>query len=187
MRSVIQHCYDTTAGPVPFPPILPTRHDTNIAAAMLVPSLLVLASSLFSVTVAQTAAPDGAIVPFSQLPACASLCGPLFDVQGACTTGSAQSCFCSDARLKPFLQSTSGVQSVCGAASCKDSASLQQIQTWYEGFCKDASTTVPDGSDTTSPPSSTTSTPATGNKNKPANKTWYDPNILRYSEGSGIY
>jgi len=99
---------------------------------------------LFSFASAQTA--DGAIVPFSTLPTCAATCGPLYDVQGACAppaqTSVNQNCFCTDTRLTPFLQGTSNVASVCGAASCSAASDLQALQTWYEGYCKSTSATT---------------------------------------------
>ncbi|TVY86593.1 hypothetical protein LAWI1_G007215, partial [Lachnellula willkommii] len=99
---------------------------------------------LFSFACAQTAT-NGAIVPFSTLPACATKCGPLYDVQGACAppaqTSVNQNCFCTDTRLTPFLQGTSNVASVCGAASCSAESDLQAIQTWYEGYCQSTSGT----------------------------------------------
>ncbi|KAG0650789.1 hypothetical protein D0Z07_2659 [Hyphodiscus hymeniophilus] len=114
-------------------------------------SLPLLASS-------QTQAADGVIVPFtSKLPACASLCGKLFDVQGACSPPAiasvSQSCFCGDPRLTSFLQSgTAGVSSVCGPTSCTAAADLEKIQSWYESYCNVAQTT----------PTTTTGTTPTG-------------------------
>ena len=101
--------------------------------------LVVLSSILLPMANAQ-AQPDGLLVPFtSGLPACASLCGKLFDVQGACVppvaAEASKSCFCADPRLKSLATGTAGVSSVCGATSCQDQASLQKIQTWYETFC----------------------------------------------------
>lgn len=89
--------------------------------------------SLTTPSFAQQSA-DGPLVPFtSVLPACASLCGPLFDVQGGCSDSS---CFCADARLSPFDQSgTAGVSQVCGPQSCTSDTDLQAIKTWYSGFC----------------------------------------------------
>jgi hypothetical protein len=111
-------------------------------------SLLVLASSLLSLAsaISQTspaaaiASPDGTIVPFaSKLPPCASLCGVLFDVQAACSppvlTAPSQSCFCDSTDLSPFLQGTAGVAATCGPESCQDTASLQEILNWYDGYC----------------------------------------------------
>lgn len=115
--------------------------------------------------------PDGVIVPFtSQLPACASLCGPLFDVQGACSEPvmpTSQSCFCGDARLQSIPQGTSDVQTVCGPASCTDTADLTKIQAWYDTFCnaKAANPTVTTsaaGSTGTGAASSGTAKPSTG-------------------------
>ena len=88
---------------------------------------------------AQQAA-DGLIVPFtSDLPSCASQCGKLFDVQGACTppvlSSTDSGCFCSDTRLTPILQGTAGVSSVCGATSCTAASDLTAIETWYKGYC----------------------------------------------------
>ncbi|KAH8603131.1 hypothetical protein B0O99DRAFT_680090 [Bisporella sp. PMI_857] len=103
-------------------------------------TLLLLASALLPFSSAQQQ-PDGLIVPFtSVLPACASLCGKLFDVQGACVppevTEVSKSCFCSDPRLKSFLDDgTAGVSEVCTAASCTDATSLGQIKSWYESYC----------------------------------------------------
>jgi len=101
--------------------------------------ILVLSGLLLPVANAQ-AQPDGLLVPFtSGLPACASLCGKLFDVQGACVPPIAaepsKSCFCADPRLKSITAGTTGVSSVCGPTSCQDAPSLQKIQTWYESFC----------------------------------------------------
>ncbi|EPE28103.1 hypothetical protein GLAREA_04894 [Glarea lozoyensis ATCC 20868] len=88
---------------------------------------------LTTLITAQQAA-DGALVPFtSVLPACASQCGPLYDVQGGCTT---QACFCGDARLASL--STGGAtaaSTICGAASCTVAADQQKIADWYKSFC----------------------------------------------------
>ncbi|KAG9236271.1 hypothetical protein BJ875DRAFT_235859 [Amylocarpus encephaloides] len=99
-------------------------------------SILLLVLTTLTPTHAQEA--DGTIVPFTtQLPACASKCGPLFDVQGGCQTPSAyQTCFCGDARLSTFATGgTAAVSAVCGAASCTDTADLTKVETWYKGFC----------------------------------------------------
>ena len=136
--------------------------------------------SLPLLTSTQTQAADGVIVPFtSVLPACASLCGKLFDVQGACsppvTTSVSSACFCGDPRLQPFLQSgTGGVESVCGAASCQDTADLQKIQSWYESYCN-----VKDSNPTTTSAGSTATGTSTGSSTaKPTaaqntNQGWY--------------
>ncbi|TVY59228.1 hypothetical protein LCER1_G000217 [Lachnellula cervina] len=118
---------------------------------------------LFSFARAQTA--NGAIVPFSTLPTCATKCGPLYDVQGACAppaqTSVNQNCFCTDTRLTPFLQGTSNVASVCGAASCSSDSDLQALQTWYEGYCKSTS-----GGTSTTAGGATTTTGAAGSSTK---------------------
>lgn len=157
---------------------------------MLVAPALVLASCLFSLAAARTqtspasavASPDGVIVPFSTLPACASKCGHLFDAQGACsppvTDAPSQSCFCSNSLLTSIAQGTAGVQAACGATSCQDTASLQAIQNWYLRYCNKGTPTTA----TTAPGSSATgssSTAPTTNNQKPANKTWYGQTTLR--------
>jgi hypothetical protein len=151
-------------------------------------SLIVLASSLFSLAsaISQTgpapaiASPDGVLVPFSKLPPCASLCGPLFDVQGACsppvTKSPSQSCFCSKPTLQTFLQGTAATASTCGPASCQDTASLQQIINWYEGFCNKG-VSQPTGTTTTISTATSTST-NTSNPSANQNKSWYAPNTL---------
>ena len=129
---------------------------------MRVASLLVLAGNLLSLASGTTrsgpaeasSSPDGAIVPFtSKLPPCASLCGPLYDAQGACSPPvlpkPSQSCFCSTAELSGFLKGTAGVADTCGPESCQDTASLQEILNWYGGFC-DKGVSQPTGTSTTS-------------------------------------
>ena len=148
-------------------------------------SLVMLASSLFSVAsaISQTgpaaaiASPDGVIVPFtSKLPACASLCGPLFDVQGFCAphalTSTSQSCFCNDADLTPFLQGTAAVAAKCGPESCQDTASLQQILNWYEGYCNKG-VVQPVGTSTTTSSTSTATSTNTSTPAKNQNTSWY--------------
>ncbi|KUI65835.1 hypothetical protein VM1G_02357 [Cytospora mali] len=81
------------------------------------------------------------IVPFASLPACASSCGPLYDVNGACVppakTSAAASvydaCFCSDSRLAPFSSATAGV---CDAACAATPADFNSITSWYQSLCK---------------------------------------------------
>lgn len=137
--------------------------------------ILLLASTILPAIIgveAQQLA-DGSIVPFtSDLPSCASLCGPLSDVQGACTppvtTDVSSSCFCADSRLLPFLTGTAGVSSVCGAASCTSTTDLQTIETWYEQYCNTASTTTSSsGSAATSSSSSGSTTSAS------THQSWY--------------
>jgi len=141
-------------------------------------SSILLLVPLIHLTSAQQQ-PDGAIVPFtSVLPACASLCGPLFDVQGACAppklSAVSESCFCGDPRLQPFLDSgTAGVSQVCGAASCQDTTSLQKIQSWYETYCnlKNSNPTTTSGS---AGATGTGSSGSTGSSSSQAavNQTW---------------
>ena len=157
-------------------------------------SLLVLATSLFSLAsaVTQTSpdtavpSPNGLIVPFATLPGCASLCGHLFDVQGACTppvlSSISQSCFCSDTRLTSILQGDAGVLAACGPASCQDSTSQQAIENWYAGYC-DKAAPKPTGTGTGSAPTSTSSS-------IPKNKTWcvsFSSFSLLYGAFDGIY
>ena len=126
--------------------------------------LLALVNILLPFTTAQQLA-DGLLVPFtSTLPSCASQCGKISDVQGACVppvaAEASKSCFCADPRLKAFASDgTSGVASVCTAASCTDEASLAAIQSWYLSFCNLATanpTTTTGGTSATGTPSPTT-------------------------------
>ncbi|KIN03907.1 hypothetical protein OIDMADRAFT_158870 [Oidiodendron maius Zn] len=146
-------------------------------------SLLVLASSLLSLAsaISQTgpaaavASPNGVIVPFQTLPACASLCGPLFDVQGSCSppvlSAVSQSCFCNSADLSEFQQGTSGVEAKCGPESCQDTASLQEILTWYDGYCNKA-VVQPTATTATSSSTSTSTSTNTSTPSKNQNKSW---------------
>ena len=115
---------------------------------------------------AQQAA-DGLIVPFtSSLPACASLCGPLYDVQGACSPpnipNTDSNCFCSDNRLSAIAgDGTTGVSSVCGATACTSPTDLQSVKSWYQSFCANSAdtpstTTAADAGTTTTATSSST-------------------------------
>ncbi|CAD6504953.1 BgTH12-00452 [Blumeria graminis f. sp. triticale] len=99
---------------------------------------LLLLSPISIITAQKT--PDGSIVPFSsRLPACASKCGPLYDVQGKCsppvTTHADNDCFCADARLTSFKTGPAGVSSVCGATICTLEDELEKVQEWYLDFC----------------------------------------------------
>jgi len=75
------------------------------------------------------------MVPFAELPACATACGPLYDANGGCTppVKPAQdvSCFCNHSKLAPFKTGTAGV---CDTA-CANAADLSTIQQWFAGFC----------------------------------------------------
>ncbi len=141
------------------------------------------AQSTAASAAAATASPDGLIVPFSSvLPACASKCGPLFDVQGACTPPNIaeinDSCFCSDTRLTHFDDSgTAGVSSVCGPASCTDATSLQDIKTWYDSFCaanKDVTSATTSGTAATATSTTTSSSVSSSSTSKAtsAGQSW---------------
>ncbi|KAF3762760.1 hypothetical protein M406DRAFT_223499, partial [Cryphonectria parasitica EP155] len=81
------------------------------------------------------------IVPFASLPACASSCGPLYDVNGACvppvvastTSVVYEECFCSDARLTAFSSTTAGP---CDDACTADPSGFDSITSWYQSMCK---------------------------------------------------
>jgi hypothetical protein len=141
-------------------------------------TILLALPIILSPVLAQQAA-DGLIVPFASLPSCASLCGNLFNVQGACTpphiATTSQSCFCSDPRLTPFLQGPSGVSSVCTAASCTSTSDLQAIENWYESYCGvkgiSASTTTQSGTAATGTNESQSSSAPKSSSNG-ASETW---------------
>lgn len=139
-------------------------------------SILLIVSTILPIFVNGQQLADGQIVPFtSDLPSCASQCGPLSDVQGACvppvTSTADSSCFCGDSRLTPFLQGTSGVSQVCGASSCTSTTDLQTIEAWYENYCnaKAATTTSSSGSASTSTSSDSNSSSSSGS----THKSWY--------------
>ena len=149
-------------------------------------SFLLAALLLPLLTRTQLQKPDGVIVPFtSVLPACASLCGKLFDVQGACSPPGiatvSSACFCGDPRLQPFLQSsTAGVAQVCGAASCQDTADLQKIQSWYESYCNVAqSTPTTTSGSATGTNTGTSSTKPSAPESTNTNQGWYGHFLLR--------
>lgn len=153
-------------------------------------ALLLVALTALSSVAAQssvTAKPDGTIVPFtSKLPACASLCGPLFDVQGFCAPTAQnvdQNCFCSDARLQPFdtMSGTAGVAQVCGsiASSTCSASDLTAIKTWYDGYCKGK------GAATTSTKGGATGTQTAGSTSKPTNAGSSGTNFGTGSSGNG--
>lgn len=147
------------------------------------PTILLLASILPIINAQQQ--PDGLIVPFtSVLPVCASLCGKLFDVQGACVppnvAKASKSCFCGDPRLASFIsQGAAGVSSVCTAVSCTAQADLEKIQSWYAGFCnaqaadptKTGGGAAPSGTGSSGAGSS--SSPGTTTPNSSADQTWF--------------
>jgi hypothetical protein len=139
------------------------------------PTTTVLLLSLLSLTVSQNPqAADGPIVPFtSVLPACASNCGPLYDVQGKCAPPNIPAvdpnCFCTDTRLTPFDDAgTSGVSQVCvGAGSCTAASDLQAIKTWYDSYCA-----ANKGSTGTTTGGGSSATSTNTSKPKSAGTTW---------------
>lgn len=163
----------STLNDAPNPPRNKTHSNLNMRT-----QIILLLSSIIPLISAQAAA-DGLIVPFSSvLPACASKCGKLFDVQGACTppniAATSSSCFCADPRLTPLLnQGTASVVSVCTAATgeCTDTADLEAIQNWYASYCNEKSpnpTTTSGGSTATGTGTTTgTSKPVSTGPAKP--------------------
>lgn len=101
------------------------------------------------------------IIPFSTLPACASSCGPLYDVNGKCVppnTATAavevyQQCFCSDARLAPFSTATAGV---CDSACTAAPADYGSITSWYQSMCSSVQALEADATTTTDASGATT-------------------------------
>ncbi|CAG8982880.1 hypothetical protein HYALB_00002896, partial [Hymenoscyphus albidus] len=125
---------------------------------------LVLLLTNLTPTHAQQAA-DGVIVPFtSQLPVCASKCGPLYDVQGGCTDpANANTCFCADARLVSFnTGGTAAVSSVCGPTSCTTPEDLEKVRTWYTGYCANGGNRQATPADPTAPGAAPGATAGTG-------------------------
>jgi len=145
-------------------------------------SIALLSLLLAPFTTAQVVQPDGAIVPFTTgLPPCASYCGPLFDVQGACAPPNLPAvntnCFCTDTRLTPFdTAGTTGVTNVCGLSSpfsCTATSDLQAIINWYNKYCGKATSavtsTAPGGAVITS-----TVTASPSHVAGPGRQTWLD-------------
>lgn len=103
--------------------------------------------------------PITTIPPFAALPSCATLCGHLYDANGACvppaaTTAAASvytSCFCNYADLAPFKTGTAGV---CDSACTADAGGLSSIQSWFTSMCNDVKAVAT----TTGSSSSSTST-----------------------------
>lgn len=109
-------------------------------------------------------------MPFASLPACASSCGPLYDVNGKCvppatTTASVQvyeDCFCSDTRLTAFSTTTAGP---CDAACVATPDNYGSITSWYKSMCSSVqaldlsstTSTAADGSTSTGVTSSSSS------------------------------
>lgn len=115
------------------------------------------------------------IIPFAALPSCATQCGPLYDVNGACVPPGAphadsatyDACFCKDARLAPFSTTTAGP---CGGACAATPDALASIQSWYTSFC--ANQGAVQQTVTTTGGSSPTSTPGGSSSNSGGGGTW---------------
>jgi hypothetical protein len=154
---------------------------TNSNTNTMYRSILLFVSTLLPVIINAQQLQDGPLVPFtSSLPSCASQCGPLSDVQGKCVASNTvdSSCFCADSRLTPFLQGTSGVSSVCGAASCTSITDLQTIESWYESYCNIKSTTgTTTSSSSSSTATSSSNSSSSSNSGKPAG--WYVHPLLK--------
>lgn len=73
------------------------------------------------------------------LPVCASTCGNLYNVQGACTPKDTPiniNCFCTNTTLTPIDGSiTTGVSKVCAGSNCTVDEGLPAIKKWYQGLC----------------------------------------------------
>ncbi|QSZ35362.1 hypothetical protein DSL72_008232 [Monilinia vaccinii-corymbosi] len=143
-------------------------------------SILLLASTILAATVSAQQLGDGSIVPFKTgLPSCASQCGPLSDVQGACAppaiSAVSSSCFCGDSRLTPFLTGTAGVSSVCGAASCTSTTDLQSIETWYQQYCNTQSASTP--ASTTTSSSGSEATFSSGSSSDSGHESWFSAHV----------
>ncbi|POS84185.1 hypothetical protein EPUL_004684 [Erysiphe pulchra] len=141
-------------------PIISIRDRIGVASTNFL--ILYFSVALFMVQ----ASSDGTIVPFSStLPACASNCGPLFDVQGKCvppvTKTVDNKCFCLDTRLMPFKSGNTGVSIVCGATSCTSETDLETIRKWYTTFCVNAGVSSEKGDDA-----------STSGGNSSTNKSW---------------
>lgn len=112
----------------------------------------------------------------NNLPTCAASCAQLQNAQSSCTpAGGApvssdatyQSCFCQSALLSTFYSSP-GVQ-LCTQCSPADN---QQIQTWYQGFCKAGASALQSGgasSAASQPASATAVAKATSSTNQVQN------------------
>jgi hypothetical protein len=156
----------------PITTLLPNIRRPN--TTKMQPQTTILLLSLLSLTVSQNPqAADGPIVPFtSQLPACASNCGNLYNVQGACAPPNLPAvngnCFCTDTRLTPINDpGTAGVTQACaGLGFCTAASDLQTIKTWYQNYCTKngaVSTTTGTGSSATSTSSGTPQKSGGGN------------------------
>ncbi|KAK3904516.1 hypothetical protein C8A05DRAFT_31696 [Staphylotrichum tortipilum] len=108
------------------------------------------------------------LFPVATLPPCATKCGALYDVNGACVPPAAptadastyDSCFCNDQRLAPFKSGTSGV---CDQA-CAANNDLASIQNWFTNFCDNVP--AADNQKPTTTGTSSTGRPASGASNQ---------------------
>ncbi|PSR92276.1 hypothetical protein BD289DRAFT_184044 [Coniella lustricola] len=118
------------------------------------------------------------IVPFASLPSCASLCGPLYDVNGACVPPNVASttsvvyeeCFCSDARLTAFSTTTAGP---CDDACTADPSGYNTITSWYQSMCQSVQALAADGTTSTASSASSTSTSSSA-KSSSGGGSWLD-------------
>lgn len=125
------------------------------------------------------------IVPFANLPACASSCGPLYDVNGACVppnvaTASAvvyEQCFCSDSRLAAFSTTTAGP---CDAACTADPSGFGSITSWYQSMCSSVQALAADVTTTTNADGSTSTITSSSSKSSGGGGGWYVPAILHH-------
>ncbi|KAK6062582.1 hypothetical protein SCUP515_13227 [Seiridium cupressi] len=119
------------------------------------------------------ALPVTTVVEFSALPSCATLCGPLYDANGACVppnvatadANTYDSCFCAYSALQPFSSTSAGV---CDSACTGDSTGLSSIQGWFASFCQGKVATAT--SSTSS--ASSTSTSGSGSSSDSGGGDW---------------
>ncbi|KAI0125870.1 hypothetical protein BJ170DRAFT_451487 [Xylariales sp. AK1849] len=112
--------------------------------------------------------PSTTVVPFASLPSCATLCGQLYDANGACVPPAAatadattyDTCFCQYGSLQPFLTGTSGV---CDSACTADAGGLSSIQGWFTSFCQNKAVSTTTGTSSSATSSSTGSSSSTEN------------------------
>jgi hypothetical protein len=144
-------------------------------------SLLFSAAVLFSFSSAQTTTATAAtasvtLVNFAALPSCATLCGPLYDAQGACTPpGSAvtnletyEECFCAFPTLQSFYTESTGVCPNACAADTDGAQELIEIQSWFTSYCASATGTATSSSATST---STTKSTSDNSSNSSASQT----------------
>ena len=106
------------------------------------------------------AQPQETIIPFDDLPDCATDCGPLFDANGACvppvTSEVDKDCFCNHDALKGFKTGTKGVcDDICPNGDKQKT--LTAIQNWFAGECDVKKVNSDDNSNDSSDSSSSSS------------------------------